>query len=302
MESITEDILPRVIPHPTQVAHQFVDPVRWKICPINSTAVSSHIGPFQMPANNFQPITCVPEVSLLDPNEIMRCSSDDKISYKLWKKHKILPVKSASVQALELPAPTNILDRTPPAPPALPMAKCCEDRIGELTSAMEQQQTEIDRLRTDNTDMRRDLDDMRNNFQTLSLAMHELRSSIQTGRSDTPGSLGVVDPFSAPSGRWSLPGDSSEPLCSRTEGVLTNSNGTGRAPPDKSQMMNNLYKKYFSPSTENVSPTNFPILEYPAEADKSMATVNYLNKYKLLNTNERVLDISKLKRQSKLKH
>lgn len=27
MESIMEDVLPRVVPHPTQVVHQFVDPV-----------------------------------------------------------------------------------------------------------------------------------------------------------------------------------------------------------------------------------------------------------------------------------
>lgn len=66
-------------------------------------------------------------------------------------------------------------------------------------------------------------------------------------------------------------------------------------------MMNNLFKKYFPKGgeAENFSSSNVPFMEY-REEEKSMATVNYLTKYKLMGNNERVLDISKLKRQSKL--
>lgn len=259
-----------------------------------------------MPANNFQPMTCVPEVSLLDPNEILRSSNDDKISYKLWKKHKSLAPKVATTApAPDLHIPAKILDMTPPS------RLCCEDRIRELSTTVEQQQAEMDRLRTDNFSMQRDLAELRNHVQSLSQAMDQLKGNMASRpQVVTSPPAKHPEPLCALSGRWSLPGSCSDDPYRSTDNILVDSN-TGRQPPppDKSQMLNNLFHKYFpasstSPSaSDNVSPSNVPILEYNnSEGDKSMATMNYLNKYRLLSTNERVLDISKLKKQSKLMH
>lgn len=243
-----------------------------------------------MPANNFQPVTCVPEVSLLDPNEFVRTDSNDKITFKLWKKHKIPhQTNLANTDPVKIPevvAPSNAI-------------QCDENRYRELTTVVEQQQVEIDRLRNDNASLRRDYDEMKQTLRELSLRVDEMRGSQSTSNEKSKQSDFTN---SHQSGRWSLPMNPAESLeISAERRILLDSNSHGRAPPDKSQMMNNLFRKYFPQSEENLSPSNQPIFEYN-EPEKSIATFNYLTKYKLLGSNERVLDISKLKKQSKLMH
>lgn len=272
-----------------------------------------------MPANNFQAMTCVPDVSLLDPDEIIRTSGDEKISYKMWKKQKIPPKPNVPVQQAPPPLPTqnqlpvqpdprrNVLEsramtNQTEAPRILPSAKCCEDRIQELTAVIEQQQVEMHLLRKDNFSMKRHFDELRNDFLALSQRIDEMRlQKDEKFAIDHKEQVPLGDPFilrpqPVQSGRWSLPGDCSESM--DMGNVLPDSN-SGRAPPDKSQMMSNLFKKYFPKNGEQPSPTNVPFLEY-REEEKSIATVNYMAKYKLMGNSERVLDISQLKRQSKL--
>lgn len=197
--------------------------------------------------------------------------------------------------------PTN---KTEPAliPPS--SATCCEDRIQELTAVIEQQQVDMHLLRNDYSSMKRDFDELRTNFLVLSQKMDEMRLQKEnTAQVDPRERLPQGDPFilrSQPvqTGRWSLPGDSTE---SMDMGNVLMEKPPGRALPDKSQMMSNLFKKYF-PKDDLISATNVPILEYHhlPEEEKSIATVNYMAKYKLMNSSDRVLDISQLKRQSKL--
>lgn len=258
-----------------------------------------------MPANNFQGFTCVPEVSLLDPNEVIRSSADEKISFKSWRKQKI-PSKPMVDQNHhhQVPEPSAFHPLVPSVTP------CCEDRVQEVRTVVEQQQVEINHLRNENSSLKRDLDELKSSFLALSQKVNELMVAEKPSPTRRKPQEPETDPFyhrnpsMTSGGRWSLPGNSSEYRDSSgdTPGRVLLDSNTGRAPPDKSQMMNNLFKKYFpkgGADTENVSPSNVPFLEY-REEEKSMATVNYLTKYKLMGNNERVLDISKLKRQSKL--
>lgn len=250
---------------------------------------------------------CVPDVSLLDPDEIIRTSRDEKISYKLWRKQKIPPKPAPMTISADPSRIDGRMDSRPvvhtetETPSVLPRATCCEERIQELTAVIEQQQVGMNLLRKDYSTMQRDFDELRNNFQLLSQKMEEM-CSRNDQKTATPivEQIPKADPFlhrpqPAPVGRWSLPGESSESL---DLGNVVLDSTSGRVLPDKSQMMSNLFKKYF-PKGEPLSPTNVPILEY-AEEEKSIATVNYLAKYKLMHNNDRVLDISQLKRQSKL--
>lgn len=240
-----------------------------------------------MPANNYHPMTCVPEVSLLDPNEMGRVDGEDKISYKLWKKHKNPAQK-----------PTTDF-------PVKDPSKCCEDRISQLAAVVEQQRLTIDLLRNENQDLRRDYDDMKQGFLNLSQRMNEMTEHLNSRPIEQPRRQSTDASSSTHhSGRWSLPGSPAGNVkeFSETAGILVNNNSIGRAPPDKSQLMNNLFRKYFPQSDENVSPSNQPIFEYN-DQDKSMATFDYLSKYKLLGNNDRVLDgISKLKKPSRALH
>lgn len=268
-----------------------------------------------MPANNFQGFTCVPEVSLLDPNEVVRTSADEKISFKSWRKQKNPGKPQIIEQNHHLPSKVPEPSAFNP-PLSIPTTgiipsnhKCCEDRVQEVTTIIEQQQVEINHLRNENSSLKRDFDELKSSFLALSQKVNELMVVEKHSPSRRKPQEQETDPFNvrppsiATGGRWSLPGDYSECRDSAegsTDRVLSDSNA-GRAPPDKSQMMNNLFKKYFPKGgeAENFSPSNVPFMEY-REEEKSMATVNYLTKYKLMGNNERVLDISKLKRQSKL--
>lgn len=244
-------------------------------------------------------MTCVPEVSLLDPNEIIRGSRDEKISYKHWKKHQMPQKTTQNPPSTALSAQETHVQSC-----------SCDHRVEQLSSTIDRQQVEIDCLRNENETLRRDFSELKIMFVDLSQKMKEL--SRPTGSIPTGVPNQHIDPFAGRSqpthsGRWSLPGDyskcvdsaSTDPESDVDAGVLLPQSGNRcQAPPDKSQMMHHLFKKYF-PGTENVSPSNVPIFDY-TDGEKSIATVNYLTKYKLLSSNERVLDISKLKRQSKL--
>lgn len=237
-----------------------------------------------MPANNFQAMTCVPEVSLLDPNEIVRTEGDDKLSYKLWRKHK-----KPSVAVTDLPAP--IVQGSSPSPQCT-----CEDRVAHLTATVERQQQEMEQLRNENAELRKDHDEMKQSFLKLTQKIDQLMNQHNTDGSPPQPADHHHQQYV---GRWSLPGEKSfEGIGHRSpEARVLGERSYGAPPPpqpDKSQMMNHLFRKYFpqSDENENVSPSNKPIFEFNEEQEKSMATFNYLSKYKLLgsNSNDRVLD------------
>lgn len=241
-----------------------------------------------MPANNFQPIACVPEVSLLDPYEIIRPDGAEKISFKSWKKQKVPVGSSRPREALPEVHNVNVPEECRIS------SNCGEDKLNELMGLLKQQSAEITRLSTENASLRTDVGELKQ-----SLTMVTKRLDSLTSGSPAPEAPSLPSPHRSYSshGRWSLPGNPSECV---DESRLDES-FQDRVAPDKSQMLNNLFRKYFPSPAENSSPSNKPILEYKDE-DKSMATLNYMTKYKLLANDERILDISKLKKQTKLTH
>ena len=242
----------------------------------------------------------MPEVSLLDPNEIIRSEGDGKLSYKLWRRQKpILQPTQDTVPILPAKILSNLSPVTPAAvtPIAPEVAKEIQpsrvedcplrDRIEQMAAVIDKQQLDIERLRNENSSLAE-------NVHMLMAKVEELSEAHR----QRPRSPRRTIPPPIDEGKYpDLPNEIIETLSLEVSACEVS---TPRPAPDKSQMMQHLFQKYFPDDVSSKgSPSNRPFIEI-SEGDKSIATFNYLTKYKLLGTTDRVLDISKIKRQSKL--
>lgn len=241
-------------------------------------------------------------MSLLDPDSSPRPANGEQMTYRLWKKHKIIskpnfqaPIELGYREVAE--APKETLTSSPPT-------GCCqsEARVQELTNIVDRQQFEINELRSDYLTLKRNFEELLDSFKTLATT----REDKPTIAPETPDfrSMNKNKP------RWSLP-DSAMDMAAVINKVAApdhrNDIDQNGAPAtlDKSLMMNNLIIKYF-PKDDRIHPANGPVMENHSEVDKSIATMNYLNKYKLqtptttVKRTEKFLDITRLKNQSKL--
>lgn len=237
-----------------------------------------------IPPIGFQPETCVPEVSLIDPNEMLPTKGEDNISYKLWRKHKIAYFQTPTDVDTEEPANKNPVGHRPDE------HIDCQAKIFELEALLGRQQSQIDLLQNENQEIRREFINMNTKFETLLNRVYML----------------TAPSLSAPTCQQ-LATEPSSVADSSIVNIETNlprlSFESYTGPIQKSQLMNNLFQKYFPETNgkEAISPSNIPIFDY-RETEKSVATLDYLTKYRLIESNECVLDISELKKQKKLTH